>query len=118
LPSFRCQHPTCSEYLKAPGYCPAHQTGRKVSRHSYYDQHLRDPDAKRFYNSLEWQAARARKLTAQPWCERCGALADTVHHTIAVKVATDAQRLDRRLLMSLCGPCHSTIEREISASRP
>jgi 5-methylcytosine-specific restriction protein A len=117
MPSYCCQHPTCTTYLPQRGYCPAHQTeGRKAKqqRHTYYDQHQRDPEAKRFYNSADWQAARATALAKTPWCSRCGQVfATTVHHIKPLLDCSAAERTAPDNLMCLCAPCHNEIEAEI-----
>jgi len=78
-----------------------------------YDRHQRDPKSKQFYNSAAWQRCRANKLAEKPWCERCGALAEHVHHR--TPIATPAgweSRLDVAGLMSVCIACHNAIERD------
>jgi len=104
MPSAICKHPTCNAIIPAPGYCPDHT--------STYDKYRRNKDAAQFYHSAAWQRARGIKLASQPTCERCGRFAEHVHHTAPVETATHAQRLDQRLLMSLCQPCHSLTEAE------
>ena len=121
MPSHPCRHPTCTDYLKHTGdYCAEHEAEGKRERSQnqrFYDQHLRDADAKAFYNSAAWQRARAAKLAANPVCERCRhAFAVHVHHRIPLKRCTPAQRVDQTILMSLCGPtCHNAEEKETSA---
>lgn len=117
MPSYPCRHPTCTTYVARRGdYCPAHQEkGRqeRAERNRFYDQHLRDADAKAFYNSAGWQRARATKLAEHPVCERCGrAWARHVHHRIPLAECTPEQRLAQENLKSLCVPCHNAEEAE------
>lgn len=114
MPSFNCRHPTCPALLPARGYCARHQhlaPQEKAERNRDYDQHRRDKDAKRFYDSAAWQRARADKLGANPICERCGReFAAEVHHVIPLRQCDDEQRTDPSNLQSLCGGCHKRIE--------
>lgn len=114
MPSYSCRVATCTEYVKEKGgACPDHQSTPEVSRHSYYDQHHRNPEAKAFYDSAAWQRARAIKLRNNPVCERCTKVfATTVHHIIPLEDCSPNQRLDQNNLMSVCGPCHNLVEAE------
>lgn len=112
MPVFPCKWPTCTVYVRdRGGYCPQHAAqGRQQqnARHRFYDEHLRDPVAKAFYNSEAWRRVRREKLAADPVCERCRrVLAEHVHHRIAFKQCTETQKLDPANLMSLCPPCHN-----------
>lgn len=119
MPSFRCQNPICTSYVKVRGHCETCQAaGKKETRHTFYDQHLRDPESKAFYNSAAWLRARASKLTATPWCERCHRIANTVHHTVPLKQLPDDARTQAAFLMSVCSSCHSKIEQEIKNNAP
>jgi 5-methylcytosine-specific restriction endonuclease McrA len=83
-------------------------------RNRFYDQHQRDAEAKRFYDSEAWKRARARRLASYPVCERCNReFARHVHHRIKLKDCTPSQRLDQDNLMSVCVSCHNAIEAEI-----
>jgi 5-methylcytosine-specific restriction protein A len=122
MPSRPCNHPTCCNYVPRESgrrFCDEHaaeETQKRAERHRHYDQHQRDQDAKKFYNSAEWQRARAIKLARNPVCEHCNrAFATTVHHRIPLAKCTPAQRLDQDNLKSCCHPCHSIIEAEIRA---
>ena len=117
MPSYPCRWPTCSNYVRRRGgYCEQHaEQGRKelAERSRYYDQHLRDPAAKRFYDSAAWHRARAVRLAEYPVCERCrGAWAAHVHHRIPLGRCTPVQRLEQSNLMAVCAPCHNVIEAE------
>ena len=120
MPSYRCAHPTCTAFVPRRGEgCPRHQTEAKRARgerHRYYDQHRRNPEAKAFYNSAEWQRVRLKVLTAEPVCSRCGAAwADTVHHVKPLAECSPAERVDPKNLQPVCAPCHGEIEREVAA---
>jgi 5-methylcytosine-specific restriction protein A len=117
VPVYPCRHPTCAAYVqKRGGYCEAHaRQGRqeRAARNRFYDQHARDPEAKKFYDSAAWQRARATKLATDPICERCQRVwAQHVHHRIPLARCTPEQRLDQRNLKSLCLPCHNIEEAE------
>jgi len=119
MPSRACKHPCCENYVQPPAeYCELHKYDRpaRAEAHKHYDQHRRNKESKRFYNSKEWQRARTTALTADPVCSRCRIkFADTVHHLIPITSATNVQKIDQRLLMPLCAGCHSETEREIAA---
>ncbi|HEV7299244.1 MAG TPA: hypothetical protein VGN72_07760 [Tepidisphaeraceae bacterium] len=121
MPSHPCKWPTCDEYVSRAGeYCPDHaEQGREVraERSSFYDQHLRDPDAKRFYASAAWQHARARKLATNPTCEfeGCARFAQHVHHRKPLKDCTTSERVWQPNLESLCPRHHN--EREAQVKR-
>jgi 5-methylcytosine-specific restriction protein A len=113
MPSYRCEHPTCVEYIRERGYCPDHANGQRSDARTFYDQHLRNPESKRFYDSAAWQRARRSKLAAQPVCEAtgCGKLAEHVHHDAPILDAP-SRRLDPTNLVSLCAACHARLESE------
>lgn len=117
MPSFVCKHPPCNVILPARGYCPAHAaTARPATQ--FYDQHLRDRDAKRFYNSAAWRRAREIKLGDVPWCEECNqAAAEHVHHKKPLQDCTPAERIAQDNLQSVCLPCHNAIEARVRAER-
>lgn len=79
-----------------------------------YDDVLRDPRSKEFYNSPEWKRARALKLSRTPLCETC-LLNDViepavmVHHTLPILKFWD-ERLNLKYMVSLCTTCHGQIE--------
>jgi 5-methylcytosine-specific restriction endonuclease McrA len=117
MPSFCCKHPTCQTYLPARGYCPAHaEQGKQSTATKFYDQHVRNPAAKQFYNSAAWERTRADVLAENPVCQRCGeAFSAHVHHVIPLSECTEAQKTDRGNLWGVCPPCHNTIEAEMRA---
>ncbi|MCL2521278.1 MAG: HNH endonuclease [Erysipelotrichales bacterium] len=74
-----------------------------------------------FYNSKAWFNARDYKLQEQNFkCERCGGVAETVHHIIPL---TDQNyndieiRLGNDNLMAVCKNCHKQIHRELDGKR-
>jgi 5-methylcytosine-specific restriction protein A len=118
MPVFPCRWPTCAAYVARRGdYCPAHaEQGRRerADRTRFYDRHVRDRDAKRFYDSARWARARAIKLANDLVCERCRRVfAEHVHHRKPLRLCSPAERTDQRNLMSLCNSCHSAIEAEV-----
>lgn len=92
---------------------------KPASRHTWYDQHLRDPIAAAFYKSAAWLRARGIKLRNDPICERCRVVfAEHVHHIIPLAECVSLeQKLDQKNLMSVCQSCHSIIEGEIRRSK-
>jgi len=120
MPSYPCKWPTCTNYVTGkPGFCEQHadkRTPRQVTRAKraqFYDQHVRDVDAKKFYDSKAWQVTRAAKLAADPICERCNReWARHVHHKKPLKECEPGERLAWWNLFSACPPCHNTIEAE------
>ena len=57
------------------------------------------------YGTRQWRYSRLHKLSASPWCEACGAVADQVDHIVAVEAG--GQPFDQDNLQSLCQSCHS-----------
>jgi 5-methylcytosine-specific restriction protein A len=111
MPSFRCLHPTCANYLPTKGYCPDHAGQAQPSRHKLYDERQRDRESKRFYDSAAWSGphgARAAALARQPFCSLCGNVATIVHHHIEVRQDV-SKRLDPDNLICVCKSCHATI---------
>src|SRR4051812_26932724 len=111
MPSYRCDHSSCTELLDAKGFCAkhAHEAGPSV----VYDKYKRDPAAKKFYNSAAWKRCRAAKVAAQPTCERCKvAFTDHVHHIIPLSACTPEQKLDHSNLRCTCIACHPIEEAE------
>jgi len=60
-----------------------------------------------FYACSSWRKLRAYKLSINPFCERCNALAVEVHH-IKDRLKYPALSLNIVNLESLCKSCHST----------
>jgi 5-methylcytosine-specific restriction enzyme A len=83
----------------------------KGERDKIYDRSKRNPEAKKFYNSVAWSKCRQIKLSRDPWCEKCLQQhvltpASIVHH---VKPITEFPelRLDIDNMESNCASCHS-----------
>jgi 5-methylcytosine-specific restriction protein A len=118
MPVYACKWPTCSDFVPRKGdYCQAHaEEGRetKRNRNRFYDKHLRDRDAKKFYDSAAWKHARAKKLATDPICEHCREqFAEHVHHKKPLQQCTRRESLDQAMLMSACIPCHNVEEAEL-----
>ena len=58
------------------------------------------------YGTRQWRYTRLHKLSASPWCEVCGGVADQVDHVVAVEAG--GQPFDQANLQSLCQQCHSS----------
>lgn len=79
-------------------------------------------DKASIYNSQQWKILRARKLQAQPLCERClkegrYVSAHAVHHRVPIETARTYERMrclayDWSNLQSLCDKCHAEVHRE------
>ncbi len=87
-------------------------------RHKEYDKMYRDKEAKKYYDSGEWQQARAAALEADDgidvyvyMTENAIVAADTVHHIIPLKDDW-GRRSDIDNLISLNHDTHSMIERK------
>ena len=82
------------------GYCAEHaDQGRSTNR--------------KFYDRKRWALARRAQLFASPLCERCGRVAEHVHHDppLARLLATGHTGYEREFLVSLCRSCHSKTHR-------
>lgn len=87
---------------------------QRKARAAFYDQHLRNPEAKRFYDSALWKATRSALLADHPVCQRCEkTFAQHVHHVIPLAHCTEAQKTDPANLLCVCVVCHSEIEAEV-----
>jgi phage terminase large subunit-like protein len=94
-------------------------TDDRERRAAYYDQHVRDPASKAFYNSAAWKTVRAAVLAEHPVCQRCErTFALHVHHVIPLKECTPAQKTDRANLLCICQPCHNAVEAEAARQVP
>lgn len=69
----------------------------------------REPKYKTFYNSKEWTTLKEKKLQdTQYRCERCGKLAEEVHHIKPIQTPEGwVLRLEYTNLESLCIMCHN-----------
>ncbi len=112
-----CSKPGCKS-LTEEKFCENHQylvQEQKAERNRYYDKHRRDQQAKRFYNSDEWEAARLDRLTKDNGlCQDCLkekkiTMADMVHHEYPIRTHWHL-RLDTSKMRSLCNSCHARID--------
>jgi 5-methylcytosine-specific restriction enzyme A len=99
-----CLHPRCPVNVPAGvSRCPKHQ-----AEHNSRDLSLRGSASSRGYDA-DWQKLEARKLEADPWCERHKRRnvlrrAQLVDHVVAL--ADGGARLAWDNLESLCRSCH------------
>lgn len=101
-------------------YCTAHtidKTAENRERYKEYDSHCRNQTAKAFYNSSEWNAARAKVLARNAGIdiylyitEGVVVAANTVHHII--ELSEDySKRCDLDNLISISEATHSMISK-------
>jgi len=108
-----CVKPGCFN-LTTDRYCSEHAylaEKEKKDRHKYYDQFIRDKEAAKFYNSIEWKRLKQQALIRDKGlCQECLSnqkitIATEVDHIIPIRVRWDLRlRLDN--LRSLCHKCH------------
>ncbi len=107
-----CRVPGCPR-LALPGHaaCEVHQP--RISRERAeaareYDRR-RGSARTRGYDRDSWEPARARYLSANPWCRwpGCHRPANTVHHIIPLAQGGDHNPLN---LVGFCAPHHSRYE--------
>lgn len=92
LPS-PCRHPGCGELT----------TDTRCSKHERQSERVRGTSVQRGY-SYRWQKIRRLYLLQHPLCERCGQVAEQVHHKD--RKPTGRLRFDFANLEALCRPCH------------
>ncbi|HHY45870.1 MAG TPA: HNH endonuclease [Firmicutes bacterium] len=116
-----CAHVGCAALVRPPErYCPAHrwmEEQREAHRQRYYDQHLRNREAKAFYNSQEWQRLRQYVLNRDKHlCVLCLAekkITPAEHVDHIVPISQDwSRRLDPENCRSLCAVCHNRVRAE------
>lgn len=107
----RCSR--CGKRLPEGTICPCLK-----KRHQEYDRYSRDKKSKQYYNSKEWELARAAALETDGGIDvymfmTTGqiVLADTAHHIIPLKDDWN-KRNDIENLMSLHHDTHSLIEKK------
>ncbi len=88
----------------------------KQIKRDYYDRFYRDKESKKFYQSAQWRKVKEMKLAMSPCCQACEQAgktvkADVVHHLIPIKKGV--KKVDMDFLVSLCHPCHQSIESEM-----
>ena len=83
------------------------QENKRIREKNYNSK--RDPKYKAFYNSEEWKLLKDKKMQDEQYrCERCGNLAEEVHHIEPIQ--TDEgweKRLEYDNLECLCIECHN-----------
>lgn len=107
----------CGMRYETGGSCPRCSAKEiRAERNRQYDQHQRDQDSKRFYNSGDWLRARACALELDDGWDvyaymTSGMLipADTVHHIIPLK-EDRRKALDPSNLMSVSASSHAAVE--------
>ena len=115
----RCDMPGCNKLApQGVRHCPAHAMGKTEEnrrRHKEYDAHCRNKEAKAFYNSAGWKAARAKALARDAGIdvylyvrERRAVPADTVHHIVELK-EDYSKRMEMENLISVSEATHSMI---------
>ena len=80
------------------------------------DEQIRD-----FYNSRSWKMTREAKLAEAPLCQAHAmsnqvVVAVGVHHMLPIRTHWE-KRFDMKFLLSLCTPCHTSMEDEIRQGR-
>ncbi len=105
-PTRLCLESTCGRPATRRGRCDEHATEHRRHQRSRQDA---------FYSSKAWHISRDRFLFEHPLCERCGAIAEHVHH---IKPIEDGgARRDPANLMSVCASCHTAIHRQMQHGR-
>lgn len=111
----RCSR--CGARYETGSKCPrCDLSTSSAERYRTYDKYQRDKDAKKFYDSDDWKAARAYALELDGGWDvyaymTSGKLipADTVHHVIPRK-DNKYKALDPSNLMSVSAASHAAIE--------
>ena len=105
----RCSR--CGKRILSGSVCPCIK-----ARHKEYDRYSRDKKSKQYYDSREWEKARASALDADEhidvylfMTEGRIEIADSVHHIIPLKEAWE-ERNSLGNLISLNHDTHSMIE--------
>lgn len=101
MPRSVCLSAGCPNPVTGRGRCDLHRAEDRKQSRSPNDA---------FYSSRPWKASRRRQLHDHPLCDRCGWLADSVHHVVPIE--DGGARRDPENLVSVCRSCHSAIHRE------
>lgn len=112
----RCSR--CGKRIPSGTACPCVK-----ARHKEYDRYSRDKKSKQYYDSREWEKARASALDADEhidvylfMTEGRIEIADSVHHIIPLKEAWE-ERNSLGNLISLNHDTHSMIEQMYKKNR-
>ncbi len=71
-----------------------------------YDNNSRNKESNKIYQSKQWKNIRTKQLTNNPFCIRCGRVANLVDHIIEIKDGGAAYDINN--LQSMCTSCHNT----------
>jgi len=103
-PPTACRWPGCPELTRdRSGYCEDHRNKAKRQYDKATDA-KRGSARQRGYDR-HWERFRAWFLQRRPLCERCGKLAEVVHHIQPLDERPDL-RLDPANCQALCRDCH------------
>ena len=108
-----CKEPGCRSRAAKRGYCADHQI-YVSAENKLYDDHKRDKEKTKVYNSSRWRKLRLRVLQEHPLCTRCHAkglikLAQMVDHLAGFKNKDDFRAWDEEYLYPLCNQCHAVV---------
>lgn len=105
MPKRLCLQAGCDQASTYRGYCQSHSTEKErgINR-----------AGSSIYKTKRWSLTRRKKLSLSPLCERCGSLADTVHHRVDIAEGGDEWAMSN--LESLCASCHSQETRRRQAA--
>jgi 5-methylcytosine-specific restriction enzyme A len=104
MPTQVCAEATCIEPATYRGRCADHArtNDRSINR-----------AGTRVYSRKRWRKTRELYLREHPFCERCGALGNDVHHR--TDLADGGDPWDPANLEALCHACHSRVTRRRQA---
>jgi 5-methylcytosine-specific restriction enzyme A len=102
-----CLVAACPNAATVRGRCATHATEAR--------KYTRSPNDA-WYSSKPWKMSREAKLAADPLCERCGQIADSVHHKVPIEAG--GARRDPTNLESICRPCHSKAHAAMNRQAP
>ncbi len=92
-----CSTPGCTKEATTGLRCRTHERERN-RRHT--------TEHKPLYATRKWKFTRRRVLFDRPLCERCGAIAEDVHHRDGYEDPYDLDGLE-----PLCHSCHGKVTR-------
>ena len=84
------------------GLCEKH----RKAQHRQYSKRRTDKAATRTYQTKRWRELRSAHLADNPFCARCGAFGEVVHH-IREHGGDPALAYDPTNLETLCTACHN-----------
>jgi 5-methylcytosine-specific restriction endonuclease McrA len=92
-----CLEPRCPDFAAYRGRCERHAKERDVQINRA---------GRSVYNTKRWAMTRKAKLHQDSLCERCGQVANTVHHRTDLAQGGDPYSLANT--ESLCSRCHNS----------